>query len=73
MVLQERRGSLEMNWNDLFQNSNADQQFKAWKINSGKRMPMQFGYSLVPAAAIFLDGLLHSSFTDSLHWHWSVA
>lgn len=37
IVLQERRGSLKMNWNNLFQVPNIDQQFKAWEINLGNK------------------------------------
>lgn len=36
-------------------------------------MLMQFRYSLVPPAALFIDGLLHSALTDPPHWPWSVA
>lgn len=37
MVLHESRGSLKMNWNDLFQVSNIDQQFKSWEKSLGNK------------------------------------
>jgi len=32
-----------MNWNDLFQVSNKDQQFKAWEVNLGNKMHANAG------------------------------
>lgn len=63
-----------MNWNDLFQVPNIDQQFKAWEINLGNKTHANaVRNSSVSAAAISIDGLLHSALTDPPHWPWSVA